>query len=128
MGIKEMAKLIGTEVLIRTESWNVPMWIQDVKETYGKVRLLVTPVHGSGAAWVDESRVRGTIPNITSDYTYGCEQLTKEALGENEERRVDNASQKRWELLRNWLLNNPKDYIHINDVVTEMLRLESEIY
>lgn len=56
MGFREMAEMIGTTVRVRVEGFTVPMTISDVKVAYGNKRLLVSPIGGSGEAWVDASR------------------------------------------------------------------------
>ena len=56
MGFREMAEMIGTTVRVKVEGFTVPMTISDVKIAYGNKRLLVSPIGGSGEAWVDASR------------------------------------------------------------------------
>lgn len=56
MGFKEMADMIGKTVRVKVEGFTVPMTISDVKVAYGNKRLLVSPIGGSGEAWVDASR------------------------------------------------------------------------
>lgn len=55
-GFREMAEMIGTTVRVKVEGFTVPMTISDVKVAYGNKRLLVSPIGGSGEAWVDASR------------------------------------------------------------------------
>lgn len=59
MSIAKLAQAIGKQALLRTEGFMVHVTINDVKQSYGNVRYYVTPVSGSGSAWVDESRVTG---------------------------------------------------------------------
>lgn len=54
MGAKEMAKLIGTVVLIRDGECKYEAKVVDAKESYGKLRLLVEPVAGCGQRWVQD--------------------------------------------------------------------------
>lgn len=48
---------IGTKVMVRMESLVVECKVLDAKNAYGRVRLLINPVSGSGAQWVLEDRV-----------------------------------------------------------------------
>ncbi len=57
MSIAQLAQAIGKTALLRTEGFLVHITINDVKQPYGNIRYYVTPVRGSGSAWVDESRV-----------------------------------------------------------------------
>lgn len=50
--LQEIEK-IGTTVSISLNGLNVEVKILDVKQSYGKVRYLVTPVAGSGQVWVE---------------------------------------------------------------------------
>lgn len=59
MNIKELAQAIGKTAYLRTESFQVKVTISDVKQAYGNTRYEVTPVSGSGVAWVDETRLSG---------------------------------------------------------------------
>lgn len=59
VSLTEMVGIIGTTALVRVEgtTFSVPMTISDVKVSYGNKRYLVSPVGGTGQAWVDASRV-----------------------------------------------------------------------
>jgi hypothetical protein len=57
---REMLPAIGAHVFVRFESLTVECWIKDVKNSYGKPRVLITPVVGSGEQWVEMGRV--TVP------------------------------------------------------------------
>lgn len=57
MSYADFARLIGTTVQIKVENFTVPVVISDVKNAYGNTRYLVSPVGGTGTAWVDSSRV-----------------------------------------------------------------------
>ena len=51
MTTAEANRLISMIGQIETSRLVIQVRILDVKETYGKVRYLVTPVAGSGQAW-----------------------------------------------------------------------------
>jgi hypothetical protein len=57
---REMVPALGTHVHVRFESLTVECWVKDVKNSYGKPRLLIVPVVGSGEQWVEMTRV--TVP------------------------------------------------------------------
>ena len=50
-------KLKGTIVQLRMESLMVSVRITDAKWSWGKVRLQVQPVSGSGSQWVEPQRL-----------------------------------------------------------------------
>lgn len=54
---KGMSVAIGQLVSIRMESLNIECEIMDVKSAYGKARLLVKPVSGTGEQWIELGRV-----------------------------------------------------------------------
>ena len=49
---------IGRIGAINAEGLTVQVRILDVKETYGRLRWLVTPVAGSGERWVERVSIR----------------------------------------------------------------------
>lgn len=54
---KDLSKSLGRFGFLRTaEGLSVKVNILDAKEVWGCVRYLVSPVDGSGTAWVDRSR------------------------------------------------------------------------
>ncbi len=57
MTAREMIPAIGAVVLVRCEDLQVRCTVQDVKSSYGRSRLLVTPIAGTGAQWVELARV-----------------------------------------------------------------------
>lgn len=59
MSIATLAKAINKQATLRVEGFEVEVTIYDVKQSYGNVRYYVSPVNGSGEAWVDESRITG---------------------------------------------------------------------
>jgi hypothetical protein len=56
--IIEMSYIVGKDVTIDLEGLSVLCKILDAKTAYGKVRLLVKPVSGSGSKWIETSRVK----------------------------------------------------------------------
>jgi len=43
--------------MLAAEAFLVPVEVKDAKQSYGRVRYLVTPVGGAGEAWVDVDRL-----------------------------------------------------------------------
>lgn len=57
MTTKQLYPLIGRSVLVRGDKFMTLCTVQDIKESYGKVRFLVKPVYGAGEGWVESSRL-----------------------------------------------------------------------
>lgn len=61
MTTSELAKMIGTRGLFSLAldggDLRVPVEIIDAKQAYGNTRVRISPIGGSGSAWVDSSRV-----------------------------------------------------------------------
>ena len=57
MTATEMIPAVGATVLVRCEDLHVQCTVKDVKMAYGRPRLLVTPVSGVGAQWVELGRL-----------------------------------------------------------------------
>jgi hypothetical protein len=57
MTTSELAPLIGRRVSAKFESLWVECTILECKQAYGRVRLLISPLEGSGEQWVDETRI-----------------------------------------------------------------------
>lgn len=53
----DMMPAIGAEVLVRCESLMITCTVKDVKNAWGKPRVLVVPTSGSGSMWVEMPRV-----------------------------------------------------------------------
>jgi len=63
---RSMIVAVGTTVDIRYESVEVSCIVRDVKNAYGRERLLIAPVCGTGSQWVEMSRViRVLLPTTT---------------------------------------------------------------
>jgi len=65
MNLAEMQKWQHQVVVIKLEGFRIPMKVWDVKESYGKLRLLCRPLSGEGESWVEESRIISIIPDIS---------------------------------------------------------------
>ena len=52
----QMIVAVGQVVVVRMESFGVDCIVKDVKQAWGQTRLLVSPIKGTGEAWVDCSR------------------------------------------------------------------------
>jgi hypothetical protein len=52
-----MLPAVGQAVLVRCENLQVRCSVIDVKNSYGRPRLLVRPENGTGEQWVELSRV-----------------------------------------------------------------------
>jgi len=61
MSIAQLAQHLNQTALLHVQGYDnalsVPVVIQDIKTSYGNTRFLVSPVGGSGAVWVADSRV-----------------------------------------------------------------------
>ena len=53
----DMQPAIGASVSVRFEDLTIACTVRNVKNSWGKPRLLVTPVSGSGGQWVELTRV-----------------------------------------------------------------------
>jgi hypothetical protein len=59
MTVLQMSQLVGKQITVDLEGLAVSCKVKDVKTAYGKYRLLVVPVSGSGEKWIETSRVKG---------------------------------------------------------------------
>ncbi len=57
MTVSELSRLIGTTVNVRFEEVVVACMVNDAKTTFGRDRLLIRPVGGSGEQWIEFSRL-----------------------------------------------------------------------
>lgn len=60
---KQMIPAINEQVIVRFESITVDCTVNDVKSSYGNIRLLVIPVSGGGSQWVELGRVQRRVQN-----------------------------------------------------------------
>jgi hypothetical protein len=60
MTITELSYPLGREGLLETNGLKVAVRIMDIKLAYGRVRYVVTPLHGHGTATVEDFRVEVT--------------------------------------------------------------------
>lgn len=51
--VKELAELLGKEVVVRVGGLFVFCTVKDAREVYGKTQVLVVPVWGAGEVWKD---------------------------------------------------------------------------
>lgn len=62
---KDMLPAIGQSVAVRFEEILVNCTVRNVKSSYGRTRLLVTPTAGMGEQWVEIPRVsKPTQPSV----------------------------------------------------------------
>lgn len=54
---REMLPAIGQTVSVRSDIGEVHCKVLDVKSAYGRNRLLIVPIAGTGETWVDITRV-----------------------------------------------------------------------
>jgi hypothetical protein len=54
----QMLPAIGQTVRAQFEDLTIDVRVSDVKSSYGRVRLLVSPVSGTGQQWIEVSRLR----------------------------------------------------------------------
>ena len=60
----QMLPAIGQTVRAQFEDLTIDVRVSDVKSSYGRVRLLVSPVSGTGQQWIEVSRLRrNDVPN-----------------------------------------------------------------
>lgn len=62
MGMKELVSMIGRRGMLRCDGLVVEVNILDVKESYGQVRYLVSPVAGACEKWVNDTSLESTYP------------------------------------------------------------------
>lgn len=55
--VNELIPAVGQNVSVRFESVIVHCRVMDAKSSYGKVRLLVTPLDGCDSQWIELSRL-----------------------------------------------------------------------
>lgn len=66
MTAKQMIPAIGQCISARFEELAVECTVQDVKQSYGRVRLLVAPVSGTGNQWIELQRITGPQPTTNT--------------------------------------------------------------
>lgn len=55
--VNELTPAIGQYVYVRFESISVGCLVKDAKQSWGKVRLLVSPADGQGEQWIELERL-----------------------------------------------------------------------
>ena len=61
MTATQMIPAVGQDVMVRMESLAVACRVEDVKSSYGRARLLVAPLSGSGRQWIETSRITAVV-------------------------------------------------------------------
>uniref|UniRef100_A0A6H1Z6Y8 Uncharacterized protein n=1 Tax=viral metagenome TaxID=1070528 RepID=A0A6H1Z6Y8_9ZZZZ len=54
----QMIPAVGKQINVHVETWVIPMTVTDVKNSWGRVRLEVEPLNGSGRQWIELTRVQ----------------------------------------------------------------------
>lgn len=54
----DMIPAIGARVSAKFEDLRITCTVLNVKSSYGRVRLLVSPMSGTGEQWIEMSRIR----------------------------------------------------------------------
>ena len=57
MDYKQLSLIIGKQVLVQSDAFQVWFTVMNAKQSYGQVRLNVSPVIGNGQAWISADRV-----------------------------------------------------------------------
>ena len=60
-----MLPAIGAKVTVRFESLTIDCTVKDVKNAWGKPRLLIEPETGRGQQWIELSRVATNYPSAS---------------------------------------------------------------
>lgn len=58
MTLKELSRLIGSPCMVTDGDLEYQATIEDAKEAYGNVRVLIRPDSGTGETWRNLDRVR----------------------------------------------------------------------
>jgi len=58
MTMNDSIKMVGKTGQVRENGLVFDVWIKDVKQAYGVLRYLVTPVRGHGQTWMNAERIR----------------------------------------------------------------------
>lgn len=64
--VKNLSQLIGKKGIIRLSGLLIEVEIEDVKNSYGKNRYLVSPLAGGGRIWVESISDVNLTPVILS--------------------------------------------------------------
>ena len=73
--VRELAPAIGSTVRVYFEGLTFECQVIDAKNSYGKIRLCVKPVAGTGTKWIETSRLGSFIaePATASKGTFAME-------------------------------------------------------
>jgi len=58
MNIQELTEFVGKKAYVQENGLVFTVTITDVKQSYGNVRYLVTPLSGYGQTWMNATRLR----------------------------------------------------------------------
>lgn len=61
MTATEMIPAVGQQVSVRFEELLIDCVVADVKQSWGKTRLQITPLLGTGTQWIELSRLVGPV-------------------------------------------------------------------
>ena len=70
--VRELTPALGATVLVRFEDLTIECNVADVKNSWGKVRLLVEPLAGKGQQWVELGRL------VQADLLYACDACARD--------------------------------------------------
>tara|TARA_R110000764_G_scaffold71822_2_gene147726 strand:+ start:250 stop:453 length:204 start_codon:yes stop_codon:yes gene_type:complete len=56
--VNDLKKYLGLPGLLRSGALDVPIIINDVSESFGRINVLVAPVGGAGSQWVMLDRIK----------------------------------------------------------------------
>jgi hypothetical protein len=59
MPVKLIEPAVGDTYLTRFEQIETPCKVVEIGQSYGRIRILVTPVGGRGSQWVEIRRING---------------------------------------------------------------------
>jgi len=54
----QMIPAVGKQINVHVETWVIPMMVTDVKNAWGRIRLEVEPISGTGRQWIELTRVQ----------------------------------------------------------------------
>jgi len=57
--VRELTPAIGAQVTVRFEELAIECRVIDAKNSWGKVRVLVQPLAGTGQQWIELGRLMG---------------------------------------------------------------------
>lgn len=58
--VQQLIPAIGQDVMVRFESIVVACKVVDAKNSWGKVRVQIVPMSGTGTQWIELERIQAT--------------------------------------------------------------------